>query len=201
MPDLPARPDLTQLRHQAKDLLRAAKAGDPRRADTHRRRVRPRHACLRSACRRPRVRLRQLAEAEARSRAARGPRQPGSRAPLHVARRRPDARDGVDGALVRPPEGRLAARLRRHAAVRHLPWRVARRAGHGALARALLRAGAPVDGEPGDRETPLITAASYGDAAVARVLIEEGADLEARASRTPAASRTAAPCCTPRSSG
>ncbi|HEY1281934.1 MAG TPA: hypothetical protein VGF22_19785, partial [Acidimicrobiales bacterium] len=28
MPDLPARPDLDQLRHQAKDLLRAAKQGD-----------------------------------------------------------------------------------------------------------------------------------------------------------------------------
>jgi len=53
--------------------------------------------------------------------------------------------------------------------------------GAGALARALIEAGAPVDGEPGDPETPLITAASYGDAAVARVLIEAGADLEARA--------------------
>ena len=29
MPDLPARPDLGQLRHQAKDLLRAADRGDP----------------------------------------------------------------------------------------------------------------------------------------------------------------------------
>jgi uncharacterized protein len=29
MPDLPARPDLDQLRHQAKDLLRAARRGDP----------------------------------------------------------------------------------------------------------------------------------------------------------------------------
>ena len=29
MPDLPARPDLDQLRHQAKDLLRAAQHGDP----------------------------------------------------------------------------------------------------------------------------------------------------------------------------
>jgi hypothetical protein len=29
MTDLPARPDLDQLRHQAKDLLRAAQAGDP----------------------------------------------------------------------------------------------------------------------------------------------------------------------------
>ena len=53
--------------------------------------------------------------------------------------------------------------------------------GTGELARALLAAGAPVDGDPGEPETPLITAASYGDAAVARVLIEAGADLEARA--------------------
>ena len=29
MADLPARPDLDQLRHQAKDLLRAAQRGDP----------------------------------------------------------------------------------------------------------------------------------------------------------------------------
>lgn len=49
------------------------------------------------------------------------------------------------------------------------------------LARALIEAGAPVDGEPGEPETPLITAASYGDAAVARVLIEAGADIDARA--------------------
>ncbi len=28
MPDLPARPDLDQLRHQGKDPLRAAKSGD-----------------------------------------------------------------------------------------------------------------------------------------------------------------------------
>ena len=49
------------------------------------------------------------------------------------------------------------------------------------LARVLLAAGAPVDGNPGDRETPLITAASYGDAAVAGVLIDAGADLHRRA--------------------
>src|SRR5215470_425793 len=29
MPDLPAQPDLDQLRHQAKDLLHAAQRGDP----------------------------------------------------------------------------------------------------------------------------------------------------------------------------
>jgi len=28
MPDLPARPNLDQLRHQARDVLRAARAGD-----------------------------------------------------------------------------------------------------------------------------------------------------------------------------
>lgn len=53
--------------------------------------------------------------------------------------------------------------------------------GTGAMARVLLRAGAPVDGDPGDAETPLMTAASYGDPEVAKVLIEAGADLAATA--------------------
>jgi uncharacterized protein len=53
--------------------------------------------------------------------------------------------------------------------------------GTGEIARALLAAGAPVDGDPGDRETPLMTAASYGDADVARELIAAGADLDALA--------------------
>ena len=56
--------------------------------------------------------------------------------------------------------------------------------GAGELARALIEAGAPVEGAPGDRETPLITAASYGDAAVARVLVEAGADIEVRSAPT-----------------
>jgi len=54
--------------------------------------------------------------------------------------------------------------------------------GAGALAAILVAAGAPVDGQKGVPETPLITAASYGDAGVARVLIGAGADLEARSS-------------------
>ncbi len=54
--------------------------------------------------------------------------------------------------------------------------------GAGAIAGILVAAGAPVDGQKGVPETPLITAASYGDAGVARVLIGAGADLEARAS-------------------
>jgi uncharacterized protein len=49
--------------------------------------------------------------------------------------------------------------------------------GTGQIAKALIDAGAPVNGRPGDTETPLITAASYGDADVARVLIEAGADI------------------------
>lgn len=52
----------------------------------------------------------------------------------------------------------------------------------GALARELLRAGAPADGAPEDPETPLMTAASYGDAEVAKVLVEAGASLTATAS-------------------
>ena len=50
--------------------------------------------------------------------------------------------------------------------------------GTGAVARLLVDAGAGVEGDPGDRETPLITAASYGDADVARVLIDAGAEID-----------------------
>jgi len=62
------------------------------------------------------------------------------------------------------------------------------------LANLLLTAGAPVDGNPGDDETPLITAASYGDAEVARVLIAAGASIEARSSTTPVAYPTRPRC-------
>lgn len=48
-----------------------------------------------------------------------------------------------------------------------------------ALTRLLLAAGAPVNGNAGDGETPLITAVSYGEAAVTQALIEAGANLEA----------------------
>ncbi|AKU15295.1 ankyrin repeat domain-containing protein [Luteipulveratus mongoliensis] len=53
--------------------------------------------------------------------------------------------------------------------------------GTGAIAQALLDAGAPVEGDLVDRETPLMTAASYGDAEVAQILIDAGADLNATA--------------------
>jgi ankyrin repeat protein len=54
----------------------------------------------------------------------------------------------------------------------------------GTVAHALIAAGAPPNGEEGDVETPLMTAASYGDADVARVLVEAGADLDALAAPT-----------------
>jgi uncharacterized protein len=82
-------------------------------------------------------------------------------------------RDHPKGA---PPVGYLAM-------LRYDTSRGVRRAvaGAGALARALIEAGAAVNGDPGEKETPLITAASYGDAEVAQVLIAAGADLEGRA--------------------
>jgi ankyrin repeat protein len=54
--------------------------------------------------------------------------------------------------------------------------------GTAAAAHVLIAAGAPVDGRDGDPETPLITAASYGDADVAAILIAAGADRDAVAS-------------------
>lgn len=56
--------------------------------------------------------------------------------------------------------------------------------GTAAIASELLRAGAPVDGDPEYPETPLMTAASYGDADVARVLVDAGASLTMTAAPT-----------------
>jgi uncharacterized protein len=50
--------------------------------------------------------------------------------------------------------------------------------GTGSAAHVLIAAGAPIDGVASDRETPLITAASYGDVDVATVLIAAGANLD-----------------------
>lgn len=51
-----------------------------------------------------------------------------------------------------------------------------------ALAKLLLEAGAAVDGLPGAGETPLHGAASLGEAGVAEVLIDHGADMEVEVS-------------------
>ena len=47
------------------------------------------------------------------------------------------------------------------------------------LAKVLVKAGAPVDGLPTSGETPLHGAASLGEAGVAAVLIDQGANMEA----------------------
>jgi len=182
MADLPARADLDQLRRQAKDLLRAARSGDPAAA-TRIARVSERlsldsaqlavardygfaswaklktevdrRSVLNSA---DAVRLRALLAEHpelATDRMLHWCDHPGGPSPLsYVAMLRYDTGNGV--------------------------WRDV--PGSGAMARALLDAGAFPDGDPGDDESPLMTAASYGDAEVAQALIDAGADLDATAS-------------------
>jgi ankyrin repeat protein len=179
MADLPARPDLDQLRHQAKELLRAAQRGDPEAI-----------ARIRAVGERVILSSAQLALA----------REYGftSWAKLKLEVERRDVLNSRDlSRLTRllAEHPKLATENMQHWADRAcgdplgyitmmrfnhdrlgLP---AEMPGTGAIARALIEAGAPVNGRPGDQETPLITAASYGDAEVAQVLIDAGADIEA----------------------
>ena len=181
MPDLPARPDLGQLRRQAKELLRSATEGD----DEARGRIRAvsEQLTLASA---------QLALAREYGFAS------WPKLKREVERRKIlDDRDldRLTALLAEEPElataqmehwrdhPRGASPLGYTAMLRYdtagQVWRDL--PGTAAMARALIAVGAPVEGAPGDRETPLMTAASYGDAEVARVLIEAGANLEATA--------------------
>ncbi|MBV9451494.1 MAG: ankyrin repeat domain-containing protein [Streptosporangiaceae bacterium] len=179
MPYLPVRPDLDQLRHQAKDLLHAAQRGDPDAA-----------ARIHAVSDRVMLSSAQLALAREYGFAS------WTRLKLEVERRDIlNSRDlsRLTRLLAEHPElaavkmehwcdhkcaGTLGymAMLRFDARRLGLPRELP---GTGAMARALIEAGAPVNGYPDDKETPLITAASYGDAEVARVLIEAGADIEA----------------------
>jgi ankyrin repeat protein len=181
MPDLPARPDLGQLRNQAKDLLRAAKSGD-------------REALERIQAVSDRIALSSAQLALAREYGfASWPKLK-----LEVERRELlDNRDLARLTALLADDPTLATSSMEHwcdhplgasplgytAMMRYDTadgaWRDV--PGTGAVARLLLEHGASADGEPGERETPLITAASYGDAEVARALIEAGADLEATA--------------------
>lgn len=181
MADLPARPDLVQLRRQAEELLRAAGEGDSDAA-----------ARIAAVARRPTPAAAQLALARAYG----FPSWP--KLKREVERREIlDGRDVARLSALLAAEPELATTPMEHwcdhpsgasplgytAMMRYDTSRGVWRdvPGTGAIARTLLEAGAPVDGEPGEQETPLITAASYGDAEVARALIEAGADLEARA--------------------
>src|SRR5579862_7812364 len=179
MPYLPARPDLDQLRHQAKDLLHAAQRGDS-------------EAIARISAVSDRVILSSAQLAIAREYGF------ASWAKLKLEVERRDILNGRDLSrlsrlLAEHPE--MATEKMQHWADRQsgdpLDYIIMLRfnhgqlgvpgelAGTGAVAKALIDAGAPVNGRPGARETPLITAASYGDADVARVLIEAGADIDA----------------------
>jgi hypothetical protein len=179
MPDLPARPDLDQLRHQAKDLLHAAQRGDP--AAIGRISAVSGPVMLSAA---------QLAIAREYGFAS------WAKLKLEVERR--DILNSrnlsrLTRLLAEHPE--TATEKMQHWADRQcgepLGYIMMLRFNHdrlglpaelpgtGAIAKALIDAGAPVNGRPGDKETPLITAASVGDADVARVLIEAGADIEA----------------------
>jgi uncharacterized protein len=179
MPYLPARPDLDQLRHQAKDLLHAAQHGDPGAV-----------ARINAVSDRIILSSAQLALA----------REYGfpSWAKLKLEVERRDILNRRDllrltRLLAENPE--LATTKMEHWADRQhgepLGYITMMRFNHdrlglppelpgtGAIARALIEAGAPVNGHRGDKETPLITAASSGDTDVAKVLIEAGADIDA----------------------
>jgi uncharacterized protein len=181
MPALPPRPDLDQLRRRSKDLVRAARAGDP------------------AALERLNASSAPITLAGARLTIA---REYGfsswARLKSDVERREViDARDVARLQEMLTDDPDLSWRTMEHwgdhpkgtsplgyvAMLRYDTasgtWRDLE--GTGSLAKALIVAGAPVNGRPGDPETPLITAASYGDAEVASTLIEAGADLEARA--------------------
>jgi ankyrin repeat protein len=184
MPDLPARADLDQLRSRAKDLLRAARRGDAEAT-----------ARLHAVSDRLVLSSAQLALAREYGFTSWGELK------AEVARRAIlDRRDAVRLAELLADHPDLAVRrmanwcdhprgtsplgyvaMMRYDTSRGV-WRDV--PGTGALARALLDAGAPVEGDALDAETPLMTAASYGDAEVARVLLEAGADLHATASAT-----------------
>jgi ankyrin repeat protein len=180
MADLPARPDLDQLRHQAKELLRAAQHGDPEA--TARIRAVTGKIILSSA---------QLALAreygfaswaklklEVERRDVLNSRDLSRLASLlaeHPELATSQMEHWCDHKLGAHPLGYMAM-LRFDRDRLGLPGELP---GTGAVARVLIDAGAPVNGRPEDFETPLITAASYGDAEVAQVLIDAGADIEA----------------------
>jgi uncharacterized protein len=203
MLNLPARPDLDQLRHQAKDLLHAAHRGDPGAI-----------ARVRAVSDQITLSAAQLALAREYGFA--------SWAKLKLEAERRDTLNGRDLSrltklLAEHPE--LATTKMEHWADRQrgepLDYITMLRFNHdrlglprelpgtGAIAKALIDSGAPVNGRPGDKETPLITAASYGDAEVAKVLIDAGADIDAVSSRPGPQSTRPTPSgggcpCTPR---
>ena len=182
MSTLPPRPDLDQLRRIAKDRLKAARAGDQKMLDW-----------INAATAGVTLSASQLQLArdygfsswpgmqlEIARRGLLDLRDPESLAAFvtdHPELATADLQNWRDHRLGASPIGYLA--MARHDTTSGTWTNVT---GTGAAVSVLIAAGAPVDGVDGDRETPLITAASYGDAEVAAVLIAAGADLDAVAS-------------------
>lgn len=182
MSTLPPRPDLDQLRRIAKDRLKAARAGDT-----------PVLEWLSQVNAGVTLSAAQLQLArdygfpswaamqlEIARRGVLDLREPEAIAAFvakHPELVEADLQNWQDHPLGASPIGYLA--MARHDTSTGT-WRNV--TGTGAAVSILIAAGAPVDGAPGDRETPLITAASYGDAEIAAVLIAAGADLDAVAS-------------------
>lgn len=154
MSDLPPRPDLDQLRHQAKDLLQAARQYGFASWVRLKTEVERREILESRDVTRLRALLDQYPELAVEPM-------------LHWC----DHPRGVSPLA-------YVAMMRYDTSLGR--WRDA--PGTGPIARALLDAGAPVDGAITDCETPLMTAASYGDVEVAQVLVDAGADLTATAS-------------------
>ncbi len=173
-PQLPERPDLAQLRRQAKELYRATAANDPAA------RVR-----LRVVSERVTLSVAQLAIARAYGFAS------WTRLKDELERRRLIDSGDVDGLARLLATDPSLARDRVHSCLSHPTSTVWNYVGvarfhqlldHdriGDIARVLLAAGAPVEGTSGEGETAFITAASYGETDMARALIDAGADLEA----------------------
>lgn len=184
MPLLPVQADLQQLRLQAKDLLSSVKRGDA--AAVARLHAVSDHVALSTAqlalAREHGFRSWAQLKLEVERRAildradAAGLLELLDKHPELAVQRMTRWCDHLHGAS---PLGYVA--MMRYDTTRGV-WRDV--PGTAALAQALLHAGAPVEGDPIDSETPLMTAASYGDADVARVLIDAGADLDATAKAT-----------------
>lgn len=182
MSALPPRPDLDQLRRIAKDWLKAARARDERALDWI--------SAVSAGVTLSAAQL-QLArdhgfsswpdmQLEIARRSVLDLRDPHSLAAFvadHPQLAKADLQNWRDHPLGASPIAYLA--MARHDTTTGT-WRNV--TGTGAAVSVLIAAGAPVDGVPGDRETPLITAASYGDAEIAAVLIAAGADVNAVAS-------------------
>ncbi|MFK8023831.1 MAG: ankyrin repeat domain-containing protein [Ilumatobacter sp.] len=178
---LPPRPDPSQLRRQAKDRLRAARGGDREAVDW----INEVGAGLTLSATQLRLARdlgfdswSQLLVEVARRRVLdlRDPDELSALVAAHPEFATAELQNWSDHPLGASPLGYLAmARFDTHSG----HWREVDDTA--AAAHVLIAAGAPVDGSPNDRETPLITAASYGDADVAAVLVAAGADLDATA--------------------